>query len=215
MDAGEIHDGSEAGSDLRSLAEKLPLVAVTQDMAHYFDWHHTAADTFDDTIDRSTSRSMRPRPRWWRTAWPTSPRRCPSAPRPSPSKQDLPACDPARDSACGAAVPLTYQNVCCAGSQAPLVMRRGGLWLVTSDRRAGGPGLAIERVGWRARGRAQPYQRAGRAAPCLGVKDGVRRIDEERLLQRQRVGAAGRQVLVVILAAGAAERRVAGRAGGE
>jgi carboxypeptidase Q len=47
LGAAGVHEAGESGSDLRPLAGKVPLVAVAQDIEHYFDWHHTAADTFD------------------------------------------------------------------------------------------------------------------------------------------------------------------------
>jgi hypothetical protein len=44
----------EAGADLIPLQKAgVPVLAVNQDMTHYFDWHHTAADTLDkvDAVD--------------------------------------------------------------------------------------------------------------------------------------------------------------------
>jgi Iap family predicted aminopeptidase len=45
---GEVTHTEEAGADLIPLqALGVPVLAVSQDMSSYFDWHHTAADTLD------------------------------------------------------------------------------------------------------------------------------------------------------------------------
>jgi carboxypeptidase Q len=43
----------EAGADLSPMSGKVPLFTIDQDLTTYFDWHHTAADTFDklDAMD--------------------------------------------------------------------------------------------------------------------------------------------------------------------
>lgn len=43
----QVMPSDEAGADLTPLAGKVPLLSLEQDMQQYFDWHHTAADTFD------------------------------------------------------------------------------------------------------------------------------------------------------------------------
>ena len=49
----QVVTADEAGADLTPLAGKVPLFSLEQDMESYFDWHHTAADTFDkiDPLD--------------------------------------------------------------------------------------------------------------------------------------------------------------------
>jgi carboxypeptidase Q len=45
---GEAVDGGEGGADIGPLgAARVPFVSVQQDTTHYFDYHHSAADTFD------------------------------------------------------------------------------------------------------------------------------------------------------------------------
>jgi Zn-dependent M28 family amino/carboxypeptidase len=44
----EVTDGGEGGTDIGPMrAAGVPLLGVRFDMTHYFDWHHTAADTLD------------------------------------------------------------------------------------------------------------------------------------------------------------------------
>jgi hypothetical protein len=46
--AHEVKDGGEGGTDIGPMrADGVPLLGVRFDMTHYFDWHHTAADTLD------------------------------------------------------------------------------------------------------------------------------------------------------------------------
>jgi carboxypeptidase Q len=45
--AAGVVDAQEAGADLLPLAGRVPLLTIEQDLTNYFDWHHTAADTFD------------------------------------------------------------------------------------------------------------------------------------------------------------------------
>jgi Zn-dependent M28 family amino/carboxypeptidase len=46
-----LTSGTEAGSDIATLAEKgVPNFTPTVDDRHYFDYHHTAADTFDKVV---------------------------------------------------------------------------------------------------------------------------------------------------------------------
>jgi hypothetical protein len=47
LGAANLSDAEEAGADLTPLSGKVPLVGLTQDIYNYFDWHHTALDTFD------------------------------------------------------------------------------------------------------------------------------------------------------------------------
>ena len=45
--AATVIESQEAGADLLPLGGKVPLCSLEQDLTTYFDWHHTAADTFD------------------------------------------------------------------------------------------------------------------------------------------------------------------------
>jgi Zn-dependent M28 family amino/carboxypeptidase len=45
--AAAVTETAEAGADLLPLGGKVPLFTIDQDLTTYFDWHHTAADTFD------------------------------------------------------------------------------------------------------------------------------------------------------------------------
>jgi hypothetical protein len=45
--AAAVSEVGEAGADLTPLGGKVPLFSIDQDLTNYFDWHHTAADTFD------------------------------------------------------------------------------------------------------------------------------------------------------------------------
>jgi carboxypeptidase Q len=48
LGSSELTEGGEGGADLSPLARALvPIVSVRQDNAHYFDLHHSAADTLD------------------------------------------------------------------------------------------------------------------------------------------------------------------------
>ncbi len=45
---GEAAEGGDGGSDIGPLgAARVPFISVQQDATHYFDYHHSAADTFD------------------------------------------------------------------------------------------------------------------------------------------------------------------------
>jgi hypothetical protein len=47
-DGHEVKDGGEGGTDIGPMrAAGVPLLGVRFDMTHYFDWHHTMADTLD------------------------------------------------------------------------------------------------------------------------------------------------------------------------
>jgi Zn-dependent M28 family amino/carboxypeptidase len=45
--AATVIEGDEAGADLSPMQGRVPLLGLGQDLSNYFDWHHTAADTFD------------------------------------------------------------------------------------------------------------------------------------------------------------------------
>jgi Zn-dependent M28 family amino/carboxypeptidase len=45
--AAAVTEAEDAGADLSPLRGRVPLVGFGQDISSYFDWHHTAADTFD------------------------------------------------------------------------------------------------------------------------------------------------------------------------
>lgn len=47
LGAATVTKAHEAGADLSPLGGKVPLFTIEQDLTSYFDWHHTAADTFD------------------------------------------------------------------------------------------------------------------------------------------------------------------------
>jgi carboxypeptidase Q len=51
--AANVVDSEEAGADLYPLQGHVPLVGLVQNLTSYFDWHHTAGDTFDkiDPLD--------------------------------------------------------------------------------------------------------------------------------------------------------------------
>ncbi|MGZ3425669.1 MAG: M20/M25/M40 family metallo-hydrolase [Polyangia bacterium] len=51
--AATVIETPEAGADLMPMSGKVPLFTIEQDLTTYFDWHHTAADTFDklDAMD--------------------------------------------------------------------------------------------------------------------------------------------------------------------
>jgi carboxypeptidase Q len=51
--AAAVQEAQEAGADLLPMGGKVPLFNIDQDLTSYFDWHHTAADTFDkiDAMD--------------------------------------------------------------------------------------------------------------------------------------------------------------------
>ena len=43
-----LSEGGEGGADIGPLGQEgVPLVSLRQDVTHYFDWHHSAADTLD------------------------------------------------------------------------------------------------------------------------------------------------------------------------
>ncbi len=47
LGAANVGEAQEAGADLLPLSGRVPLFTIEQDLTSYFDWHHTAADTFD------------------------------------------------------------------------------------------------------------------------------------------------------------------------
>jgi hypothetical protein len=51
--AATVNEATEAGADLAPMGGKVALLSIDQDLTTYFDWHHTAADTFDkiDAMD--------------------------------------------------------------------------------------------------------------------------------------------------------------------
>jgi hypothetical protein len=53
LGASSVTDAQEAGADLSPLGGKVAQLSLEQDLTSYFDWHHTAADTFDklDAMD--------------------------------------------------------------------------------------------------------------------------------------------------------------------
>jgi hypothetical protein len=55
--AAGVEPGEDAGADLLPIQGHVPLVGFGQDILSYFDWHHTAADTFDklDPLDLAMS----------------------------------------------------------------------------------------------------------------------------------------------------------------
>ena len=42
-----MNEAAEAGADLGPMGGKVAQLSIDQDLTNYFDWHHTAADTFD------------------------------------------------------------------------------------------------------------------------------------------------------------------------
>jgi carboxypeptidase Q len=53
LGAATVSEAQDAGADLGPLGGKVALLSLDQDLTTYFDWHHTAADTFDklDAMD--------------------------------------------------------------------------------------------------------------------------------------------------------------------
>lgn len=51
--ASSVVESSDPGADLLPMSGKVPMFGIDQDLTTYFDWHHTAADTFDkiDAMD--------------------------------------------------------------------------------------------------------------------------------------------------------------------
>jgi Zn-dependent M28 family amino/carboxypeptidase len=47
LGADKVVETPEAGADLIPMAGKVAQISIDQDLTTYFDWHHTAADTFD------------------------------------------------------------------------------------------------------------------------------------------------------------------------
>lgn len=45
--AANVVEAREAGADLMPMGGKVAQLSIDQDLTEYFDWHHTAADTFD------------------------------------------------------------------------------------------------------------------------------------------------------------------------
>ncbi len=55
---GPLAEGGEGGADIGPLARAgVPIVSVRQDMTHYFDWHHSAADTLDKVVPHELAQS--------------------------------------------------------------------------------------------------------------------------------------------------------------
>jgi carboxypeptidase Q len=51
LDAGELTVGGQGGADIsRMLPAGVPLLGLSQDLTTYFDYHHTANDTFDKIV---------------------------------------------------------------------------------------------------------------------------------------------------------------------
>lgn len=63
LSRGLLHDGPRiveqiGGSDIEPLGKSgVPLLGLLQDESHYFDWHHTSADTFDKIEPRALAES--------------------------------------------------------------------------------------------------------------------------------------------------------------
>ncbi|HTR02356.1 MAG TPA: M20/M25/M40 family metallo-hydrolase [Thermoanaerobaculia bacterium] len=58
LDAGALTVGGEGGADIsRLLTAGVPLVGLAQDASAYFDFHHTANDTFDKIVPRDLDRA--------------------------------------------------------------------------------------------------------------------------------------------------------------
>lgn len=53
LGAAAVAEAEEAGADLMPLTGRVPMLTLEQELYSYFDWHHTAADTFDkiDAMD--------------------------------------------------------------------------------------------------------------------------------------------------------------------
>src|SRR4029079_1501170 len=53
LGVSSVTEVPEAGADLGPLGGKVAQLSIDQDLTNYFDWHHTAADTFDkiDAMD--------------------------------------------------------------------------------------------------------------------------------------------------------------------
>jgi len=48
----------EGGADVQPLRYALvPVLQIEQDATHYFDWHHSAADTLDKVVPRELAES--------------------------------------------------------------------------------------------------------------------------------------------------------------
>jgi len=47
LGAANVVEAQEAGADLMPMGGKVAELSIDQDLTSYFDWHHTAADTFD------------------------------------------------------------------------------------------------------------------------------------------------------------------------
>jgi hypothetical protein len=60
LGAGDLRAGGSGGADISPLrADGVPQFSFRQDATRYFDWHHTANDTFDkiepESLDRMTA----------------------------------------------------------------------------------------------------------------------------------------------------------------
>ncbi len=58
LDAGELQEGGEGGVDISTLLlAGVPVVGLLQDHSTYFDFHHTANDTFDKIVPKDLDRA--------------------------------------------------------------------------------------------------------------------------------------------------------------
>lgn len=58
LDAGELQEGGEGGVDISQLLlAGVPVVGLLQDHSTYFDFHHTANDTFDKIVPKDLDRA--------------------------------------------------------------------------------------------------------------------------------------------------------------
>lgn len=58
LDAEELTAGGEGGADIsRMLPAGVPLIGLSQDASTYFDFHHTANDTFDKIVPKDLDRA--------------------------------------------------------------------------------------------------------------------------------------------------------------
>jgi Zn-dependent M28 family amino/carboxypeptidase len=54
LGASDVKTADDAGTDIGPMkAAGVPLLGLRQDVTHYFDWHHTAADTLDKVEPRA------------------------------------------------------------------------------------------------------------------------------------------------------------------
>ena len=82
LGASDVKAGG-GGVDISPLAYAgVPLLSLAQDNSHYFDWHHSAADTFDKVDPRALAEAAAAFA-WMAWALADSPVRLPPAPIPS------------------------------------------------------------------------------------------------------------------------------------